>query len=130
MPEPTHSPNLPQLIRHFEQLTAASGAPPDAVTLTDYDSPEAMALPGESPDPARFTAACAVQRAFIDWLRARGIAVRVRAFRTADYTAWLDGRPDTRSQRATYAATLTDGPAPSTDTLSGDVPWAPPLSSN
>jgi len=77
-----------------------------------------MALPGESQDPARFTAACAVQRAFIDWLRSRGIAVRVRAFRAADYTAWLDGRPDSRSLRATYAATLTDGPAPSTDTPS------------
>lgn len=93
-----------QAIAAFDDQVRALGSLPEHLLLTVYDSPAALSAPGESATPADL----AQQRRCVDALtehaRAKGVIVRHRQFRAAEYTAWLAGRADTRALRAEYTA--------------------------
>lgn len=118
--------NLEQVQQLYLAACQASG-PPAVVTLNFYDSAEAMALPGESADRARFLAACRVTADFVTWLELRGQAVATKYFKRAEYDRWRAARPDTRALRAEFAGSLPPGRRlrlrPGTADASRESPW-------
>lgn len=93
----------PDPIRQFEQLVVARGKIPERVTLVRYDSLKDWLLPGEEADNEDFESAKNSSNDFDSYLTSRGVEVVLVRFDPAAYSAWLQGRPDTRDNRAQWS---------------------------
>ena len=96
-----------QAVAHIDDLSEQHGAPAE-ITLVRYrtDADLWRFRPDMKPLPATTHAAMLSRLRRALW--SRSIPSVIEFMEPDEYMAWLDGRPDTEAERASWAATLQD----------------------